>query len=296
MNEPQTARDYQDRAVRATYMVLIELVQICGAFRDKFVVIGGSVPWLLLPDAEPEHIGTIDVDLGLDPDALADGEYASMVELLEQRGYQRGGDLKPFQLRREVSVDEGASVSVIVDLLKPRGARGDRNKEKLLVGFRAQDADGIGVALRHHVTKRLEGVLPDGRRNCVDVLVASIPALLVMKGYALTGRMKNKDAYDIYYSIRNYPGGPRALAEECRILLQAEEQSSEPGVARKGYEQIAGKFLTADDYGPVTVRRFLEESDALGDMTAEQVQEDAYRQVSVFTQALATARSEHLFQ
>lgn len=72
MNEPEVAGDYQDRDVRATSAMLIELVQICGAFRDKFVVIGGMVPWLLLPDAEPEHLGTLDVDLGLDPEALAD--------------------------------------------------------------------------------------------------------------------------------------------------------------------------------------------------------------------------------
>lgn len=42
-----------------------------------------------------------------------------------------------------------------------------------------------------------------------------------MKGYALNGRYKQKDAYDIYYCIRNYPDGIDALAEACRPLLQA---------------------------------------------------------------------------
>jgi hypothetical protein len=27
-------------------------------------------------------------------------------------------------------------------------------------------------------------------------------------------------AYDIYYCIRNYPGGPEQLAEACRSLLE----------------------------------------------------------------------------
>ena len=35
--------------------------------------------------------------------------------------------------------------------------------------------------------------------------MCSIPALLAMKGHALAGRYKQKDAYDIYYCVRNYP-------------------------------------------------------------------------------------------
>jgi hypothetical protein len=98
--------------------------------------------------------------------------------------------------------------------------------------------------------------------------------------------MKSKDAYDIYFSIRNYPGGPRMLATACRALLQEEAADTEPDVARKGYEQIAAKFQSSEDYGPTTVRRFLEESSVLGDMSPEQLQVDAYRQVDAFIQAL----------
>jgi hypothetical protein len=97
--------------------------------------------------------------------------------------------------------------------------------------------------------------------------------LLVMKGYALVGRDKKKDAYDVYFSVRNFDGGPSALAVECAKLLDDE-------VARKGYEHVAGKFRHVEDFGPKTVRLFLEESAALGEMTPEQVQTDAFMQVS----------------
>ena len=33
-----------------------------------------------------------------------------------------------------------------------------------------------------------------------------------MKGYAIASRLKKKNAYDIYYSIRNFPGGIDAEA------------------------------------------------------------------------------------
>lgn len=59
------------------------------------------MPWLLLPDADPGHVGTLDVDLDLDPDALSEGAYATLVEALVKAGYERDlPELKPFQLRR----------------------------------------------------------------------------------------------------------------------------------------------------------------------------------------------------
>lgn len=36
-----------------------------------------------------------------------------------------------------------------------------------------------------------------------------------MKGHALAGRYKQKDAYDIDYCVRNYPDGIELLAQEC---------------------------------------------------------------------------------
>lgn len=36
MNEPDIARDYQERDVKAAYSVLIELGQVLGAWRDKW--------------------------------------------------------------------------------------------------------------------------------------------------------------------------------------------------------------------------------------------------------------------
>ena len=280
MTEPDIARDYSERDVRAVYSALIELGQVLGIWRSKFVIVGGAVPWLLLNKGKPKHIGTLDIDIDLDPAALADGEYATLVEALEKNGYERGKEgLRPFQLRRWVKVDGGEPVGVLVDLLMPRGAKGDQNEEKLVEGLRVQGADGGDVALAHHVTRKFEGTMPDGRLNEVELLVATIPALLVMKGYALVGRGKKKDAYDIYYSVRNYDGGPAVLAAECAKLLKNNE-------ARAGYEHIAGKFRHAEDFGPRTVRLFLEESAALGEMTPQQVQTDAFMQISTWLREL----------
>lgn len=286
MSEPEVAVDYDDRGARAAHAVLVELGQVLGAHRDAFVIVGGTVPSLLLPGAEPQHIGSLDVDIDLDTQKLADQGYADLIEKLDAAGYERNVEgLKPFQLRRAVDLrDGGGPVAVIVDLLMPKGARIAKNRPKLVEGLRVQEADGGQIALRSNLKILIAGTMPDGRKNEVEMLVASIPALLVMKGYALVQRDKKKDAYDIYFCIRNHNEGIEALASECANLL-------DDPVAREAFENIAGKFGAADAFGPQTVRRFLEGSDALGGMTPAQVQEGAFRQVRAFLAALGLLRA-----
>src|SRR5450830_181434 len=47
----------------------------------------------------------------------------------------------------------------------------------------------------------------------------------------------------------------------------------------KRYQCIAEKFAREGGFGPVTVREFMTESASLGDMTTDQVELDAFRQV-----------------
>lgn len=280
---PDTAIDYDDRGARAVYSVLIELGQVLGAYREKFVVVGGAVPWLLLPGAEPAHVGTLDVDLNLDAEALADGEYASFIELLERARYERGVDgLGAFQLRRWVSIDAGDPIAVIVDLLMPEDAKFKKNRPPIVQALRVISASGGRIALQSAIRHELSGAMPDGRNNTVDLLVASIPAFLVMKGYALRNRDKKKDAYDIYFSVKNFNGGPHRLAIDCETLL------ADPS-AKSAFEFIAEKFRDVEDFGPQTVRAFLTSSNALGELSPEQVQTDAYMQVRAWLRDLGLA-------
>ena len=117
--------------------------------------------------------------------------------------------------------------------------------------------------------------MPDGGRNLVSIAVAAIPALLAMKGYAIAKRQKPKDAYDIYYCVRSYPGGVDGL-------VSATMPSLEVDAARTGYRSIADKFRAVDDYGPTCVRGFVDGSALLGQRTADQWQQDAFGQVDAW--------------
>lgn len=278
--EPQSAADYDDRTTEAVRKVLIEIGQILGSFRGKFAVVGGAVPWLLLNNAEMPHVGSLDVDLGLDAEALGDGEYATLVEALSGKGYEQRKELKRFQLVRQVpATDGGPPIDIIVDFLMPRDAEIVKNKPPLVDNFAVQRADGAELALRFYELVAIDGTMPEGGKNRVEVAVCSIPALLAMKGHALHGRDKRKDSYDIYYCIRNFADGPDALAEACRPILA--HASGE-----KGYRHIAEKFRTVEDYGPTCVRQFVEDTKVLGERSPDQWQQDAFGQINAWLKTL----------
>ena len=277
--EPQSANDYDGRTTAAVRSVLVEIGQILGSFEGRYAVIGGAVPWLLLSESDMRHIGTGDVDLGLDAEALGGGEYAQLVQSLQDQGYKQRVNLRRFQLARTVpSRDGGPDIDVIVDFLMPRDAEIAKNTSPLVRDFAVQRADGVELALRFYNMVSIDGEMPDGGRNRVRLRVASIPALLAMKGYAITNRLKHKDAYDIYFCIRNFPDGFDGLIAAAAPLLGIDS-------ARSGYLLISEKFRSVDDFGPTSVRKFVEDSDALGGRTADQWQQDAFGQVNAWLRA-----------
>lgn len=261
--------------------VIIEIAQTLGSFQGKFAIVGGAVPWLLLNNKDMPHVGTLDIDLGLDHEALGDGEYATLVGALQAQGYAQSAELRRFQLERVVNPsDAGPPIRVVVDFLMPRDAAPEKNDQPLVDDFAVMKASGGDLPLLFNELIEIGGVMPDGINNKVEIAVCSIPALLAMKGFALLGRKKEKDAYDVYYCIRNYPGGPDALAEACLPLLNHKS-------AREGYEGIARKFEAFDAYGPGCVRVFAEEAQILAGRTSDEWQRDAFGQVQAWLAALS---------
>lgn len=278
--EPMSANDYDDRTSEAVRQVLVEIGQVLGSYQGKFAVIGGAVPWLLLDGAADKHIGTQDVDLSLDAEALGDGEYATLVETLVGHGYEQRDTHRKFQLVRTVPTSgDDPDIDVIVDFLMPRNANIVKNKPPIVDGFAVQRADGAELALEHHEIVKVDAAMIDGGKNSVRIAVASIPALLAMKGYALRGRDKPKDAYDIYYCTKNFVEGLEALAEATKPLMEND-------IALEGYKIIAEKFAEFDTLGPTRVREFLQGTDAVGEQTPDQIQQDAFGQVNAWLDAI----------
>jgi hypothetical protein len=239
---PRHAGDYRGRQVEAARRVLVDVGQVLAAFRDAIVVVGGWVPDLLLPHADPGHVGSIDVDLALDAARLEDGRYAELLTLLLETGrYERGG--QAFQLVTPVYLDDGeAPVRVDVEFLAPTDVELKKNHPKLVEGFRVLQFPAFAAAFEHPKDIELHGLMISGAPNTVHLRVASLPDFITMKAHAIEGRDKSKDVYDICYCLDAYPDAIAVVAADWK------SRRDNPLVAT-AIDVLAEKFKTVNDDG-----------------------------------------------
>ncbi len=243
-----TFRDYSADQVEAARSVLLGLVHLLGEYRDDIVVVGGWVPQLILPPGHPPHVGSIDVDLALNHRNLREAGYATIQALLNRRGYEQD-PRQPFIYHRTVIVN-GDAIKVEVDFLAGEyEGTGAKHRTQPVHEGRARKARGCDLAFDLYVETDIEGELPEGGRDQARVRVSTVVAFLVMKGMALHDRLKEKDAWDIYFTLINNPGGLDALAQEIR-------QHLDHGLVQEGLKKIADKFASPGHMGPKFVADF----------------------------------------
>jgi len=246
--------DYTPPETRACLSVLVEVITVLGKFRENIVIVGGNVPPLLIKSAGAKHPGTLDIDLAIDSRRVSDDTCRTIVETLKARGYYQKEGEEPYMFYRDVEAETGNKVTVKIDLLAGEygGVRSGRRQE-------TQDAQprktrGCDLVFSDPVKVRVKSRLPDGATREVTVRVSSIGPFLVTKGMALWGRIKEKDAFEIYYCCRHYPGGIAALARDTRSLMNNE-------LAREGFGKIMERFRHINALGPTGVADFLELDD-----------------------------------
>jgi len=262
-----TIKDYNKIAVKAAKAVIIELAHLLGEYRENMVLVGGWVPEFIFAEKIKPHCGSIDVDIALNHRKLQKAGYKSLQELLVNRGYELENH---FTYCRLVKIDN-QEIKVKVDLLA--GEYGGTEKTEInqkMQGIEARKSRGADLAIDMYQEVRISGELPGGGRDSVTIRVASIVPFLVMKGMALEGRLKEKDSWDIYYCLKNYPGGLDALVESFRPYLDHR-------LIKEGLHLIGENFASEKDVGPKFIADFEEISDP---EERELVQRDAYERVN----------------
>jgi hypothetical protein len=249
-----TLSDYGKSEVDACLSVLLEVIQVLGEFKDHMVVIGGWVPSLLFPKAEDPHVGSLDIDVALDFKTIPDDTYDTILRTLLKRGYERD-QTQPFRLFRKMKTAEGRDITIEVDFMAGEyGGTGKGRRTQKVQDVRARKARGCDLVFENSVVVTIDGILPEGGKGRVSFRIAGVVPFIVMKGMALFERMKEKDAYDIFYCIENFPGGVEALTEECRPFLGN-------ALVKEGLGKIRSKFASNDHVGPKWVADFLEITD-----------------------------------
>ncbi len=269
------AVDYSEGQKEAAYMVLGEIVNLLNEFTDNIRIIGGWVPSLLYPDSD--HIGSIDVDVLLNQLNIKKADsYLTIKRILERNGYSRHPE-KYFTFVKTVVV-QGVNYNVDVDFLSGKYGGDGGNVSKHVDGIKALPATGGNFAFDFPPQDvRIEYRRSDGALDIGHVNVISIVPYLVMKAAAL-GRGKPKDAYDIYITITNYPGGVKALVKEFLPYKDRE-------LVRRMCEKLSEKFASPEHAGPMDIVSFLDIRDE--DDRASTMQ-DSYQRVRYLVNALTS--------
>lgn len=140
----------------------------------------------------------------------------------------------------------------------------------------ARKARGCDLAFIHNVSLLVNSVMPDGAENEVNIKVASIIPFLVMKGMAIWERKKEKDAYDIYYTILHYPGGMNSIVEIFQPVINHK-------LAKEGLGKIFTKFNGVNSIGPTWLVQFLNIEDQ---EEIERLKRDSFERVTALMQKL----------
>jgi hypothetical protein len=248
--------DYPQRELEACHRVLMEMVNLLHEFSDHIALVGGWVPFYIARSEGSPHVGSLDVDVAFDFKNITMETYETILAILQDNGYYQSNPVrKPFQWWKDVKVDDGPPVPVEVDLLAPEyGGRGQRHENQFVQDTRARKARGCDLVFSRVEEVILEGTLPNGARDTVRCKVAGVVPFLVMKGMAL-GRGKPKDAYDIEYVIRNYPGG-------IAVIIELFKRDLDNKLVLEGLGHIRAKFESPEHTGPQDIVDFLGVSEA----------------------------------
>ena len=271
-----TRQDYPSTEVDAGLSVIIELMTLLAEYNECIVVVGGWVPFFLFGDADPPHTGSLDIDLALDMSSISADRYATILRLLTSRGYVQSGE-QPFIFHRTVPRQDGSEMIVEVDLLAPEyGGSGVSRRTQQIQDVKARKARGCDLAFDGPVPTTIRHAMPDGAVNEITVNVAGVVPFLVMKGMVIWSRLKEKDAYDIYFTISQYRGRLNELVDAFKPRLGNR-------LVQEGLAKIRAKFAAIDSLGPVWTMIFLGAGD---DAERDRIQRDAFELVNAFLDAL----------
>lgn len=258
----RTATDYTSDELEVSKSVLVELFLILKSYSDALVLVGGWAPYFILkrfkkPDNEFEHVGSIDIDVAINPKIVSSIEYATMVELLEKKGYvqrlDKVGNPIPFSFVRNVKA-HGKEYTIHVDFLSSEYdiflAKKPRHR-KIQPGLKARTMHGCEIVFDHNFEEEITATLPDGGEARTKIKIADVVSSITTKGITLGERLNNKDAYDLFSIIANYKDGVDSVAEEIRAFLSNE-------LVKEAISNIQDKFANEKSAGPFMVANFLD--------------------------------------
>ena len=265
MVKPATLDGYSDQYTLDCERVLVTLLRGLGPWKESVYLIGGLTPRYLVParpPVVPAHAGTMDVDIVIDLQILADTEaYRTLEDNFRQMGFERAENEsgKKLSWRWQTRTEHGALM--VLELLAdaPDIAGGK---------VQALPTEGTISALNiphssivfdlHQVTEIQAELLGDNGIATEKIKHANLVSFTCLKSFAFDQRYERKDAHDLIYCIEHAPASLDAVAEAFR----KERDGKHAGVIQAALDILRKRFAqddTTEGYrkdGPVSVAKF----------------------------------------
>jgi hypothetical protein len=255
-DKPTTAAGYSSQPIARVRATCLYLATKLGDLMPELVVVGGLVPALLidqrkLPIDVAPYVGTMDLDIGLAFALVYEERYQEVVQRLRNAGFKSDTNQegKPTRQRWRIS-----DPPVTVDFLIEPQDRGRKPGSifSLTADWGAIVAPGLHLAFQNNRIVTLTGQTIAGETvsGGRDVRICGAGAFVVLKALAFHIRGENKDAYDLFYVLRNYGAGVADVAAELRPLLA-------DSCAQDAIRYLRDDFTDVNALGPRRAAAFL---------------------------------------
>lgn len=265
MAKPATLDGYTDKYTEDCERVFITLLRGLGPWKKSVFLVGGLTPRYLVsakPPAVPPHAGTLDIDIVIDLQILADtAAYHTLEDNLKKMGFERAKNDKGQMLswRWQARTESGALM--ILELLAdaPEIAGGKVQPLPTDGTISALNIPHSSMVFDLYKTTEIQAELLGGNGVVTEeVKHADIVSFTCLKAFAFDQQFERKDVHDLIYCIENAPEGMDAVADAFRQALAGKH-----GAVVKEALAILNKRFATDDKaegyrkdGPVAVARF----------------------------------------
>lgn len=265
MAKPTVLNGYSEQSTSDCERVLVTLLRGLGPWKDSVYLVGGLTPRYLVkarPPVVPAHAGTMDVDIVIDLQILADTDaYHTLEENLKKMGFERAENDKQQKLSWRWQTRTGHGALVVLEFLADAPA---------IAGGRVQPlpTDGTISAINiphssivfdlHAVTEIEAELLGDEGIAVERIKHANLISFTCLKAFAFDQRFERKDAHDLIYCLEHAPEGTDAAAQAfCR-----EREGKHGDVVESALAILRARFARVGETegyrkdGPVAVAKF----------------------------------------
>ena len=271
MAKPATLDGYSDLYTVDCERVLVTLLRGLGPWKDSIYLVGGLTPRYLVaarPPVVPAHAGTLDVDIVIDLQILADIDaYHTLEANLRKMGFERAENEKQQKLSWRWQTRSAHGALMVLELLAdaPHLAGGKVQPLPTEGTISALNIPHSSIVFDLHQVVEIQAeLLGDNGIATEKIKHANLVSFTCLKSFAFDQRFERKDAHDLIYCIEHAPEGIDAVAGAFH-----KERGGKHGAVVDASLAILRSRFAGDDKiegyrkdGPVSVAKFeLGESD-----------------------------------